>query len=131
MKAKAVVSSECPNSFVSALNQLQESLEAKVLKKCFGIEVGTLGPAEFCVQQLDVAARFDPFIQFHFSGVTRKTGTKFNTALIFLETLLTELIITHWPKAGKVRLTLSIIESTPKEKDRLWESEPIYIDSKA
>src|SRR3989344_1663641 len=112
MKFKGVTSSEAPQSFTHALDQLRGRLEERVVAECFGIPVGTLGPAEMYVQGTDFQYGQDPAINYNASGITIKKGRDFTRALVALKGIILELIVGHWSKVGKIQIMIVISASS-------------------
>jgi hypothetical protein len=131
MKFKAVTNSEAPQAFIDALDDLRATWELEVLRDCFGIQPGSLTPAEFYVQRTDFAKGHTPFINYNLSGVTIKQGRDFERALETMCETLSGLVGTHWYTAFKMAIFVVIhTSSSDGTVSRLIESQICIVDPK-
>lgn len=130
MKFKAVVSSEAPQSFTHALDQLRERLEHNVVAGCFGVPMGTLGPAEMYVQGTDLQYGQEPAINYNASGITIKAGRDFKRALLAIKAIILDLITGRWSRVGKIQIMIVIHASSGDGKISGLAELSLWFDSK-
>ncbi len=130
MKFKAVTNDDAPFGFFNALDCLRGLLEQEIAYKCFGVPMGSMGPAELYVQMTDRAAHQWPFINYNASGITIKEGRNFELAMEMLKTIICDLIMEHWREVGKIQIMIVIHASTEDgNNSKLFES-TVMFDSK-
>ena len=112
MKFKAVTNREAPRALIDALNDLRATWEIEVLRDCFDIEPGSLGPAEFYVQETDFAHGHPPFINYNLSGITIKQERNFQQALDVMAQQINQLVDQLWPTARSMSLFIVIHASS-------------------
>jgi len=96
MKAKATTTANATDVLVDHLNRLRPVLEREVLEPYFEIPGGAFGPAEFFVQETDIARYQEPFIHYMMSGITYKDERDFEAAVEVLLDILAALVREHW-----------------------------------
>lgn len=129
MKFKAVTNSDAPQALIDALDDLRATWEVEVLRDCFDIAPGALGPAEFYVQMTDFAKGHTPFINYSVSGVTLKEGRKFSEALNVIGNVLSQLVQENWSTARKMQIYVVIHASKADGTvSKLIESEVLTVN---
>lgn len=122
MKAKAATTTSIPSRLQFRLDGLRPDLEKAVIRDCFGVDVGSMGSAEFFVQRSDFADgdTHTPFIHYTLSGVTWKKGRKFKKAVEAVLDLLENLVREHWPRT-KVQLFVVIFATKKSGRTKTYE----------
>lgn len=112
MKFKAVTNKEAPQALIDALDDLRATWEIEVLRDCFGIEPGSLGPAEFYVQETDFAKGHPPFINYNLSGITIRQERNFQEAIDVMAQVIDDLVQKLWPTARSMSVFLVVHASS-------------------
>lgn len=105
----------------------------RVLKR--HLRVGEFGPAEFYIQQCDLAVCSEPMCEVRLTGVsvtTKRATDDFRAALAELEKVYKEVIEILLDPNEKLQLFVSLmLDQAPfGETSSLLEREPIYVLSK-
>jgi len=131
MKLKAVIQRDCPVILRDAIEGMRDEVMSRVIGPC--LKRPNFGPAEFYIQECDVAVSKEGFCEVRLSGVSLardRSEKDFDDARHALEALYAEKIRPYLPRGQRMQLMVSIMLDAPRRSNdsTLVEADPIWID---
>lgn len=132
MKLKAVVRRGCPKAFRDAIESMRTEVLRVVVGSC--LHRPKFGPAEFYIQECDVAVSDQELCEVRLSGVSLsrdRSEQDFDDARECLEMIYRRMIEAHYIVGDKCQLMVSIMLDGPRrDGSSLVEGPAKWVDGK-